>query len=214
MTTARRWHLVTAVVVVTALVLQLALVLQGGRAADGTEEPELPVRLGRLVSYFTIQSNLLIAVAAVGLARDPARDGPWWRTLRLAGLVGITVTGLVHFVVLRPLMDLDGWDYVCDKLLHMAVPLLAIVGWLLFGPRPRVSLTEVRRALVWPFAWLGWTLAVGAISGWYPYLFLDVDEEGWGRVLLAAAAITVLFLALFAAAYRVDRRFPASPGPG
>jgi hypothetical protein len=214
MTIARRWHLVTAATTVVALVLQLVLVVRGGQAPVGVEEPDLPVRLGRLISYFTIQSNLLTAVATVGLARDPARDGPWWRTVRLAGLVAITVTGLVHFVLLRPLMDLDGWDYVCDKLLHMAVPLLAVVGWLLFGPRPRISLAEVRRAIVWPFAWLGWTLAVGAISGWYPYLFLDVDAEGWGRVLLATAAITVLFLALFAAAYRVDRRFPAAPPPG
>lgn len=209
MTTARRWHLVTAVVVVVALVLQTALVVRG----SGTG-PTLPARLGQLVSYFTIQSNLLVAVTSVGLARDPARDGAWWRTLRLAGVVGITVTGLVHFLLLRPLIDLDGWAYACDKLLHMVVPVLAVGGWLLFGPRPRVTLTEVRRALAWPFAWLGWTLAVGAISGWHPYPFLDVDAEGWASVLLAVAAITVLFLALFAAAYRLDRGSRPAPAGG
>jgi drug/metabolite transporter (DMT)-like permease len=26
------------------------------------------------------------------------------------------------------------WHVVCDKLLHIAVPLLAIIGWLIFGP--------------------------------------------------------------------------------
>jgi hypothetical protein len=31
-----------------------------------------------------------------------------------------------------------GWHAVCDKLLHIAVPLLAIIGWLIFGsPRGR-----------------------------------------------------------------------------
>lgn len=208
---ARRWHLVTAVVVVTALVLQLALVVQGGRVLDDASEPGLAARLGRLVSYFTIQSNLLVAIAAVTLARDPSYDGRWWRVVRLAGLVGITVTGLVHFVLLRPMLDLDGWDWTADKLLHMVVPVLTVAGWLLVGPRPRVTLLEVRRAIVWPLAWLAWTLAVGAISGWYPYPFLDVDAEGWLRVLAASGMVTVLFLALFAAAYRIDTRWPRAP---
>lgn len=210
-TLARRWHLLTAVVVVVALVLQTALVVQGGRVLDEGGEPSLPVRLGRLASYFTIQSNLLVAVAAVTLARNPHQDGRWWRTVRLAGTVGITVTGLVHFVLLRPLLDLDGWDRAADKLLHLVVPVLAVVGWAVFGPRPRVTLREVRRAIVWPLVWLAWTLAVGAISGWYPYPFLDVDVEGWGRVLAASGAVTVLFLALFAAAYRLDGRSRPAP---
>jgi len=36
----------------------------------------------RFVSYFTIQSNVLVAVTAVQLARDP-RDGRWWRPVRV-----------------------------------------------------------------------------------------------------------------------------------
>jgi hypothetical protein len=33
------------------------------------------VRLGRLVSYFTIESNLLVLAAAVSLVLAPGRDG-------------------------------------------------------------------------------------------------------------------------------------------
>lgn len=205
-TLAHRWHLLTAVVVVIALVLQTALVVESGPVP-------LPTRLGRLVSYFTIQSNLLVAVAVVGLVRDPLMDGRWWRAVRLAGLVGITVTALIHLVRLRPIIELEGWNRLADELLHVVVPLLTLLGWLVFGPRPRVTLLEVRRALVWPIAWLAWTLGVGAVSGWYPYPFLDVDAEGWAQVLATTAMVTVLFLALFAAAYRLDRRSPAAPAP-
>ena len=102
MSRARSFHAVTAVVVLAALVLQLVLVLQGGRVLDEQEQPALGVRLARLVAYFTIQSNVLVAVAAVTLARDPARDGRGWRVVRLAGVVGIAVTGLVHFVPAAP----------------------------------------------------------------------------------------------------------------
>jgi hypothetical protein len=210
-TYARSWHAVTAVVVVSALALQLVLVVTGYGALLDEEQPGLGIRLGRLVSYFTIQSNVLIAIAAITLARDPARDGDGWRVLRLAGVVGITVTGLVHFFLLRPLIDLHGWNYVCDKLLHMVVPALAVIGWAVFGPRPRVTGRAIAWALAWPVAWLVWTLAMGAATGWFPYPFLDFDDKGWASVLLVSAGITVLFLALFALARTLDRRLRSRP---
>lgn len=205
---ARLWHTLTAVVAVSALVLQLVLVVSGAAVLAETDPPGLVVRLGRFVSYFTIQSNLLVAVAAVTLARDPLRDGPGWRVLRLMGVVGIAVTGLVHFVLLRPLLHLHGWSYVADKLLHLAVPALALVGWAVFGPRPRVTGRTIGLALLWPVAWLVWTLAVGQLSGWYPYPFLDVGVHGWARVIGTSVAVTVLALALFGVALLVDRRAP------
>ena len=198
---------------VAALVLQLVLVVQGGRVLDESgAQPGLEVRLGRLVSYFTIQSNLLVAVTTAQLARHPAGDGSVWRVLRVAGVVGITVTGVVHFLLLRPLLDLDGADYAADKLLHMVVPVLAVLGWAVFGPRPRISGRDVALAICWPLVWLTWTLAVGALSGWYPYPFLDHREpDGVTGVVLVSAGITAFFLLLFWVASLVDRR--ARPVP-
>lgn len=210
---ARMLHLVVALVATAALVLQTVLVLRGGRVLDETAVPPLGVRLGRLVSYFTIQSNVLVAVTAWQLWRDPARDGRWWRPVRLAALVGITVTGLVHFVLLRPLLDLQGADWAADKLLHMAVPLLAVLAWLLVGPRPRTTWRTAGEALVWPVVWLVWTLVVGALSGWYPYPFLDHRENGVGAVAVACLGITLLFLALFAGVVALDRRLRPVPDP-
>jgi len=208
---ARYWHLLTAIVAVTALVLQTVLVISGASVlAEGTP-PGLAVRLGRLVSYFTIQSNILVAVAAYTLVRDPHRDGRWWRVMRLAGFVGITVTGLVHWFLLRPLLDLEGANWWADKLLHVAVPVLACIGWVAFGPRPRVTGRVAWEAIAWPFAWLAYTLAIGAASGWYPYPFLDVSLHGYGRVLLASAGVTVLFFVLFAGAHLADMRLGPAP---
>ncbi len=204
-------HTVTAVVAVAALLLQTVLVVTGDSVLAEREVPPLLTRLGRLVSYFTIQSNLLVAVTAVQLARDPLRDGRWWRPVRAAALVGITVTGLVHFVLLRPLLDLDGASWVADTLLHLAVPLLAVVGWLVAGPRPRAAWRDALLALAWPVAWLVWTLGVGALTGWYPYPFLDVEAKGAGAVAVTCVGVTVLFLALAALLSRLDRRMPPVP---
>jgi hypothetical protein len=209
---ARLWHGFTAVVAVGALVLQLVLVINGGAVLDEVEPPGPGLRLARFVAYFTIQSNVLVAVTTVQLARDPLRDGPVWRVFRLAAVAGIFVTGVVHFALLRPLLDLDGADWAADKLLHMVVPVLATAGWALFGPRPRIGTREVTWTLAWPLAWLGLTLVVGGLSGWYPYPFLDHREEhGTMGVVLTSAAITVFFVLLLTAARSIDRG--AQPAP-
>jgi hypothetical protein len=211
---ARAWHASTAAVAVVALVLQLVLVVHGGRILDETEQPALGVRLVRFVAYFTVQSNLLVAVVTTQLARDPLRDGDLWRVVRVAAVVGITVTGVVHFFLLRPLLDLDGADWLADKLLHMVVPVLAVLGWALAGPRPRAEGRETRRALAWPVAWVVVVLVAGGLSGWYPYPFLDHREEhGTLGVAVSVVAITVFFLLLLALVRYVDRRARPQPQP-
>ncbi|MAS53649.1 MAG: hypothetical protein CMJ44_03300 [Pimelobacter sp.] len=212
--TARRFHALTATVAIVAVVLQLVLVIRGGQVLDEVEPPALGLRLARFVAYFTVQSNVLVAIASLTLALDPARDTRTWRVLRLAGVVGITVTGLVHYLLLRPLLDLDGADWAADKLLHMVVPIMALVGWVVFGPRPRITLGAVGWALAWPVAWLGVTLSVGALSGWYPYPFLDHREDGAAAVVVASLGVTLLFVALFALAAWLDRRLAPTPGSG
>ncbi len=212
---AVRWHAVTAAVAALAVVFQLVLVVQGGTVLDETDPPDLVTRVYRFASYFTIQSNLLVALTAAWLARDPTYDGQTFRVLRAAGLVGITITGVVHFLLLRPLLDLSGADWAADKLLHMVVPALAVAAWAVVGPRPRISPDArgvVLRAMLWPLGWLAWTLVVGGLSGWYPYPFLDHREDGAGAVAIASVGITLAFLAFFALAALVDGR--ARPVPG
>lgn len=213
MRAARIWHGVTFAVVLAALVLQTVLVVNGSSVLDETDIPPLGTRLLRLVSYFTIQSNILVAVVTGMLAARPDRDGVGFRVLRLDALVGITVTGLVHWFLLRPLLDLEGLHALCDTLLHVVVPLLAVIGWLAFGPRPRIAGRTVLLGLIWPVAWLAYTLVMGELTDFYPYPFIDAAELGYAQVLLNAAGITVLFLALFGLAALVDRRLPAAPRP-
>lgn len=209
-TRARGWHALTAVVTIAALLLQLALVVDGAAVLAEEDPPGLGTRLARLASYFTIQSNVLVAVSTTMLALDPERDGARFRAVRLAGIVGITVTGLVHFVLLRPLLDLQGWSWVADKGLHMAVPTLAVVGWVAFGPRPRVDTQAILIAFAWPLLWLVAILAVGRLTRWVPYPFLDGRAEGWASVAAVSIGITALFGALFALVRYGDGRLPAA----
>ena len=109
---ARSVHLVVAAVAWFALAFQLVLVVSGEAILVEDDPPGLVARVYRFFAYFTIQSNALVAITSTVLARDPAEDRPGWRVARLAGLIGITVTGLVYFFLLRGLVELEGPNLV------------------------------------------------------------------------------------------------------
>lgn len=202
---ARGWHALTAVVALVALVVQVVLVASGEAVlVEASLAPPVHVRLFRFCCYFTVQSNLLVLLTCASLALDPARDGRLWRVARLDAVVGITVTGVIHWFFLRPLLDLDGASYVTDKLLHLAVPLLAVAGWVALGPRGRIDPVTLRWALAWPAAYMAFTLVHGGASGWYPYPFTDVGDLGYARVLLNALGVVALLLAVALGLRRAD----------
>ena len=214
MTAARAWHLLTAVVALAALGLQLVLVIKGDAILVDHDPPNLVDRLLRYVAYFTVESNILVLATTARLARDAAYDGSRWRVVRIAAVSGIAVTGLVHWFLLRPLLHLDGADLVADKLLHVVVPILAVVGWLVFGPRPRIDWPACLRAAVWPVGWLAVMLVSGGLTGWYPYPFLDHRKHGWDHVAVVCVGIFGLFFAIFAGMREYDRRVRPAPVTG
>jgi hypothetical protein len=205
---SRSWHGATFVVSAFALVLQLVLVWKGHSVLDQTEPPDLATRLVRYLSYLTIWSNVLVAWSAATLALGLDRDTRAWRALRLDAVIVCFGGGVVHFFLLRPVLDVHGADLLADRLLHLVVPLLAVAGWFLFGPRGRVSRSDLLPFLALPVLWLVYTLLRGAFVTWYPYPFLDVAEHGYGRVLLTCVGVGGFLVALFLGASWLDRVLP------
>jgi hypothetical protein len=166
----------------------------------------------RLLSFFTVQSNLLSGIVSAQLARDPNRDGRLWRIARLDALFGITITGIVYSTVLARIHEPHGWEQTSSNVVvHYVVPLAMVVGWLLFGPRPRISQAVLARSLAWPVAWLAYTLIHGEATGWYPYPFVDAATHGYARVLVNAAAVTAVFAIVASLFAWGDRRLRRDP---
>jgi hypothetical protein len=201
---ANAWHSLTFLIIAISMVTQLVLVIQGHGvlvAPDG-RTAGLPERLLRFFSYFTIQSNLLAAGTALGLIARPDRDGHAWRVLRISAIVGMTVTFITYIVVLRPIVHLEGIAKLTDIGFHYVAPVLTVLGWYLYGPWPRIDITGLARHLVWPLSYLAYTLVLGAITGWYPYPFINAAKIGYPRTTLNALALTALLL-IVGAVYRV-----------
>ena len=188
------WNLITFLVIVAALAIQLSLVIRGSNVLVETSPPGTATRVIRFFSYFTVQSNILVAATALTLVIAPRRDGRIWRVVRLDALIGIAVTGVIYVTLLRPVVNLHGIAATTDVAFHYLAPLLAVIGWLLFGPRPRITDSVLPPALIWPAAYVLYTVAHGAASGWYPYPFVDVTDLGYPTVLRNGVLISVLLL--------------------
>ncbi|TWP37706.1 Pr6Pr family membrane protein [Leekyejoonella antrihumi] len=202
---ARAWHGLVTAVAAFAIVFQLILVIRGSDVLTSAEPPGSGERLIRFFSYFTILSNLLVLYTSATLTANPSRSGRVWNVLRLDAITGIVVTGVVHWFFLRPLLRLSGGPLVADKLLHVVVPVLAVVGWLVFGPRLRIGWGTVLPSLIYPLAWIAYTLLRGAATGWYPYPFVNVRTHGYGVVTVNCIGIAALLLAISVLLLHADR---------
>jgi hypothetical protein len=210
-TACRAWYAVLAVVIAASLVTQVVLLGRGGadvNTASSEGTIGLAVRYVRFVSYFTVESNLLVLILAVSLVLNPFRDGRLWRVLQADALLGIIITGIVFGTVLAGLVHHHGIDVWINAGLHYFAPAWTLVGWLLFGPRPRLDWATIGWAFVWPVLWLVYIFAFGAASGWYPYPFMNAHVHGYATALGATAAVVVLALVIALLLRFADRRLP------
>jgi hypothetical protein len=205
---AQAFHVLTAAVAIASIVTELVLVANGHNPLLAADVPPAPTRVIRFFSYFTIESNLLVVITSSMLAQAPRRDGVLFRVLRLDALFGISVTLVTYAVLLAPQHDPHGINAWTNAGLHYVAPAMAIGGWLLFGPRPRIDETTLLLALIWPALYVGYTLLHGAVSDWYPYPFIDVAQLGYRTALRNGVGLIVL-MAGVATLYRVgDHRLP------
>ncbi|MBB5807640.1 hypothetical protein F4560_007408 [Saccharothrix ecbatanensis] len=214
-TGSRVWHALLAAMIAAALITQLVLLITGGADVNsGHAETQAPlgVRLLRLFSYFTVQSNVFVLAVALTLALNPRRDGRGWRVARLDALLGITITGVVFDLLLARLVHPVGAAWWVNLGFHRLAPLMAVLGWLLFGPRPRVDWASVAKALsIWPVLWIAYTFVHGAITDWYPYPFLDVTELGFGAAFRNALLVLVVAAVLAVIAKALDAKLKPTP---
>jgi hypothetical protein len=157
-------------------------------------------------AYFTFLSALLVCVTSLLLAIRPDRTSAVFHTLRLAGVIQVIITGVVFNLLLRSDGELEGVWLFNDQVLHMAVPVLVPVVWLVLGPHGNVSLRIVAASAFLPMLWLAATLLRGPVLDWYPYIILDVPGRGWAGVAPYIVSILVAFVGMAAAMWLIDRR--------
>lgn len=208
----------TSAIVTFALVLQLGLSIAAD--PDVGAFASTPDRIANFFSFFTVWSNIGVAATTGILAWNPDRRSSVFRVLRLDALLGIAVTGVVFHLTLSDLQELTGWDWFADFLLHTLSPILCVLGWLVLGPRGRLTRRIVLLSVIAPVIWLAYALVRGELvqdrfgDGYYAYPFMNVPDHGYPVVLVNVSVVALLFLALACGALWLDRRLPGRTPPG
>ncbi len=146
-------------------------------------------------SFFTIISNLLIALCLTGVALAPDRKHFWNQPFYQTALaVYIIVVAAVYAALLQDLWDPHGLTLLADRLFHKVLPVLYVSYWLMLAPRGTLRFVDPLWWQIFPFLYMTYTLARGAVTGDYPYPFLNVARMGYSRVLWNGLLLLALLL--------------------
>ena len=163
-------------------------------------------------AYFTILTNLLVAVVFTGLAtRRTHRRGSW---IVAGTMLSILLVGVIYGLLLHGKTELAGGSAVANVLLHMVTPVLVPLFWIMFTPKGQLRWSHPLVWAIYPLAYLAYSLIRGGQTGKYPYPFLDPGLVGWQQTILTTLVIAGAFLicsfTLVALDHRVGRGLASS----
>ena len=173
-------------------------------------------------SYFTIQSNLFVALWFIAASVMPVKNQggkpSFWNdslTARGGLLIYGTVTAVVYWTMLASLFHsntaLGNFGVI---LLHSAAPVMVLIDLIAvpLKDRPRFTLTFLW--LLYPLLYAVYTFVRGAVLHWYPYFFMDpVKTAPLSKLVLTEALMTAVFyllgLIIFGAYALFGKKAPA-----
>ncbi|MFF7190598.1 Pr6Pr family membrane protein [Streptomyces sp. NPDC008222] len=167
---------------------------------------------GRVLGYFTIQVDILLAlVLTLSAWRARTAERPLPSLVTGGAVFYALIAGLVYHVLLvnepGP-FSLTGrpgihplWQAVTNQTLHTLIPIAALLDWLLLTSPAPLRVRDARKWLLYPMAYLAFSLIRGerlppSAPDRYLYPFLDAGRLGYRSVLANALLIGLGFVAL------------------
>jgi len=153
-------------------------------------EHQVPLTLWVIGRFFTVTTNLLVALVmtwvAIGRRASPEL---------LGGLtLSIILVGAVYWALLQNLHHPEGAAHIANILMHRVAPIGMVLWWLLFAPRGRLKWSAAWLWVAYPIAYFIYALVRGHFDGKYPYPFIDVGHLGWLQVAINAGGIALGFI--------------------
>jgi len=208
----RIWRILIAVVACLGPALQYGLMVYDETLVSAA------VKSVEFFSYFTILSNMLAAAALTApLVAPDSRFATWAEQSgpRAAIATYLTITGVVYHTMLAWQWHPQGLRLVADTLLHTITPIAYLVDLALRAGHGEARWIAAAKAMAFPALFGAWTLVHGALSGFYPYPFMNVAKRGYPPVVLtmvemsvAFALIALIFVFLLRVRTRVVARAP------
>ena len=148
---------------------------------------------GSVFFFFTVQSNIFIIVMSLLflvndvmlLINKKSFVNQTLLLIKYVATVAITITFIVFFTLLAPLMGVDYLLSFNNFSLHAIVPILAIIDFILFDTDINLTYKNSLLATIAPISYVVFVY-IGAIfklrygeNLYYPYFFLDFEKNGF-----------------------------------
>ncbi|MCW3084758.1 MAG: hypothetical protein JWP12_2124 [Bacteroidetes bacterium] len=156
----------------------------------------VPETIARYFTFFTIISNLFVALCSTYLLLSPtSRRGLYFsrQSVITAITIYILVVGIVYNTVLRNLVELEGLQRIVDELLHAVIPTLFVLYWFMFAAKNELQWKNILMWLIYPLVYFIVIIVRGPFAGYYPYPFVNVTTLGYPTVLMNSALLTLAF---------------------
>lgn len=157
----------------------------------------------------TMIAIVVMALTGVSMLRRE-RDGVLLTSVALAVVPYALVTGVVYNLTLRevPSEVYLGMPWA-NEVLHVGMPVVLALDWFVLRladrGRPALPWRAVLVALVFPVVWVAGTYLRGALTGWYPYPFLD-PSAGAATIAAYVGGIAAAVVVVTALGVLVTRR--------
>lgn len=162
-------------------------------------------RPGEYFAYFSIVTAIVagafLVATGVGLVQN--KEGSMKTEIaRFSFTVAMIVVGVVYHLLLAdaPGDVRDGdyvWPVLPNEVIHTYGPILIVIDYLLSHKAFQIKLRAALWVVVFPLTWLVFSVIRGLVTNWWPYWFINPNEEGGVPGMLTyIAAITSFFLIL------------------
>ncbi|HEY5966362.1 MAG TPA: Pr6Pr family membrane protein [Chitinophagaceae bacterium] len=162
-----------------------------------------PVAFGesllRFFGYFTIDTNILCALFLTFVTlQSKSRLGRFFRkaTTATALTAYITIVGVTYNILLRNTWNPQGMQKLVDELLHSVIPVYFVLFWFIFVPGKDLKWKDAFPWLIYPISYMVYAIILGAITMFYPYPFVDVNELGYTKALTNSLIVLALIFLL------------------
>ncbi len=198
-TTAGFVRLITALALLTAITWQVS-----DRLANNVFRP------GEYFAYFTIQTSMIAAVAltVAGIrSLKGLEETKLLNRVRLSVVSYAVVVGVVYNALLRGLPGAaeDGnyvWPVIPNEILHVWAPIVIFLEFAIFRVTNRATIKQIFWVLLFPLAWLIFSILRGFATDWWAYWFLNPNDPG-GITQMVTYIFGIMFFLLVAASAAV-----------
>jgi hypothetical protein len=157
--------------------------------------------------FFTMLGNIQVAIAFAAPLLPQFPGAAFFNRpgVRSAVAVYIFVVDVIFYLLLRKVYDPTGFGAVLNLSLHYILPPLYVLDWLAFVPKQSLSYRQIAYWQIFPIAYAIVTMTRGAMTGYYPYPFLDAGKYGYGQIAINIAVLSAFFILLSAGFVAVGR---------